>query len=69
MVRGSLMQRTANVGSPLATIVVTGAGAFDITQSAGSFAATPSNHNLAIELLGNGQAIATIWGLFVELQY
>lgn len=69
MVRGSLFQRTGNVSAPIATVIVTGSGYFDITQSAGNFAATPSVHSLAIELLGNGQAIATITGLFVELQY
>lgn len=69
MVRGSLFQRTANFSAPIATVLVTGTGYFDITQSAGNFAATPSVHSLAIELLGNGQGIATIHGLFVELQY
>jgi hypothetical protein len=69
MVRGSLFQRTGNLSAPIATIVVTGSGYFDITQSAGNFAATPSVHSLAIELLGNGQGIATITGLFIELQY
>lgn len=69
MVRGSLVQRTNNVSGSIATVQVTSAGYFDITQSAGNFAATPSVHSLAIELLGNGQAIATIHGLYVELQY
>jgi len=69
MVRGSLFQRTGNGSASIATVIVTGSGYFDITQSAGNFAATPSVHSLAIELLGNGQAIATITGLFVELQY
>jgi len=69
MVRGSLFQRTSSVSAPIATIVVTGSGYFDITQSAGNFAATPSVHSLAIELLGNGQGVATITGLFIELQY
>jgi len=69
MVRGSLFQRTGNFSAPIATIVVTGSGYFDITQSAGNFAATPSVHSLAIELFGDGQGIATITGLFIELQY
>ena len=69
MVRGSLLQRTNNVSGSIATVQVTSTGYFDITQSAGNFAATPSVHSLAIELLGNGQAIATIHGLYVELQH
>ena len=69
LVRGSLFQRTGNVSAPIATVLVTGPGYFDITQSAGNFAATPSVHSLAIELLGDGQGSATITALFVELQY
>jgi hypothetical protein len=41
----------------------------DITQSAGGFVASPSVNNLAIEILGEGQGIATIEGLFVDLSY
>jgi hypothetical protein len=69
MVRGSLFQRTGTLSASTATVLVTSPGYFDITQSAGNFAATPSVHSLAIELLGNGQGIATITALFVELQY
>lgn len=69
MVRGSLFQRTGNFSAPIATVLVTSSGYFDITQSAGNFAATPSVHSLAIELFGDGQGIATITALFVELQY
>jgi hypothetical protein len=69
MVRGALFQRTGNLSAPIATVLVTSPGYFDITQSAGNFAATPSVHSLAIELFGDGQGIATITALFVELQY
>jgi hypothetical protein len=67
----NLMQRTGNLASSLASIAVSGSGAFNITQLvAGSgFAATPSVHSLAIEIIGVGQGVATITGLFVELQY
>ena len=75
MVMARLYQRTGNLSSPIATILVdrrtvTVSNVFvDITQSAGAFAASPSVHSLAIELIGEGQGIATIHGLFVELQY
>jgi len=69
MVRGALIQRTGTLSGPIATVLVTTPGYFDITQSAGNFAATPSVHSLAIELFGDGQGIATITALFVELQY
>jgi hypothetical protein len=67
----NLIQRTGNVSGPVASVAVPGSGPFNITQLvAGSgFAATPSVHSLAIEILGVGQGIATITGLFVELQY
>jgi hypothetical protein len=69
VVRGTLFQRTGNVSGPIATVLVTGTGYFDITQAAGNFAATPAVHSLAIELFGDGQGIGTIHGLYVELQY
>jgi hypothetical protein len=69
LLRGALFQRTGNLSASIATVLVTSPGYFDITQSAGNFAATPSIHSLAIELLGNGQGVSTITGLFVELQY
>jgi hypothetical protein len=75
MVLVNLYQRTGNLSSPIATILVdwrtvtVGNVYVDITQSAGGFAATPSVHSLAIEIVGEGQGIATITGLFVELQY
>jgi hypothetical protein len=70
-----LWQRTANFATPLATIfmdrrnVTVSNCFFDVTQSAGAFAATPSIHSLAIELIGEGQGLATVHGLFVDLQY
>jgi hypothetical protein len=75
MVMARLYQRTGNLSSPIATIMVDRRAVVvsnvyvDITQSAGGFAASPSVNSLAIELIGEGQAIATIHGLFVELQY
>jgi hypothetical protein len=75
LVIASLYQRTGNVSSSIATIMVDRRTVsvsnvyVDITQSAGSFAATPLVHSLAIELVGEGQAIATITGLFLDLQY
>ena len=75
LVIARLSQRTGNVSSSIANIVVdrrtvTVSNVYvDITQSAGSFAATPSVHSLAIELIGEGQGIATIHGLFIDLQY
>ena len=75
MVIARLYQRTGNLSSPIATIfidrrTVTVSNVYvDVTQSAGSFAASPSVHSLAIELIGEGQGIATVSGLFVDLQY
>lgn len=75
LVIASLYQRTGNLSSSIATIMVDRRTVsvsnvyVDITQSAGSFAATPSIHSLAIELIGEGQGIATITGLFLDLQY
>jgi hypothetical protein len=74
MVMVRLYQRTANFSSSIATIfvdrrtVTVGNVYVDITQSAGNFAASASNNSLAIEIIGEGQGIATIHGLFVEFQ-
>jgi hypothetical protein len=74
MVLVNLYQRTNNISSPIATILVdrrtvaVGNVYVDITQSAGGFVANPSVNSLAIEIVGEGQGIATIHGLFVELQ-
>jgi hypothetical protein len=74
MVLVRLYQRTGHVSSPIATIsvdrrtVVVSNVYVDITVSAGGFAASPSVHSLAIEIVGEGQGLATIEGLFVEFQ-
>jgi hypothetical protein len=71
----NLYERTGNMAQFLATISVNNTNVvvsnpyIDITQSAGNFAATPSIHSLAIELIGLGQGIATVTGLFVDFQY
>jgi len=67
----NLRQRTGNVTGSVAIVAVSGSGPFDITQLAagGGFAATPSVHSLAIEMLGVNQGGATVTGFFVELQY
>lgn len=73
MVLGRLYQRTNNLSSPIASIMVdrrnvTGTnGYIDITVSAGNFAANSSVHSLAIELIGEGQGIATIYGFFIDM--
>lgn len=74
MVLVNLYQRTSNFSSPIATIFVDRRTVavsnvyVDITQSAAGFTATPSVNSLAIEIVGEGQGIATIHGLFVEFQ-
>lgn len=75
MVMVSLFQRTANIGSSIATILIDRRTVsvsnvyVDVTQSAGGFLASPSVNTLAIEILGEGQAIATIHGLFIDWSY
>jgi len=78
MVLAVLYQRTANFGSPIASIMVDrrtipnsslGSVYIDITQSAGGFAASAAANQLAIEILGEGQGIATIYGFVLNLQY
>jgi len=75
MVMVTLYQRTANVSAPIANILVdrrsVGVGNVfvDITQSAGGFVATPGAHSLAIQILGEGQGIATVHGLVINLSY
>jgi len=75
MVLANLYQRTANFSSPIATIMVdrravasSSSVYVDITQSAGGFVASPSANSLAIEIVGEGQGIATIHGLVVDLK-
>lgn len=73
MVLARLYQRTNNVSSSIAQILidrrnVTGTnGYFDITVSAGNFAASSVNQSLAVELIGEGQGIATIYGVFIDM--
>jgi hypothetical protein len=75
MVMANLYQRTSNISSPIATILVDRRTIsvsnvyVDITQSAGGYIASPSANSLAIEILGEGQGIATIHGLYVNLSY
>jgi len=63
MVMARLYQRTGNVSSPIATIIVDrravpnnslGSVYVDITQSAGGFAASALANSLAIEIVGEG---------------
>jgi len=78
MVIATLWQRTGNLSSPLAQIMVDrravpsaslGSIYVDITQSAGGFVASASAQSLAIELIGEGQGVATVTSLVVDLQY
>jgi hypothetical protein len=75
MVMVSLYQRTTNIANSIATILIdrraitVGNVYVDVTQSAGGFVASPSVNNLAIEILGEGQGIATIDGLFIDWSY
>jgi len=72
LVIANLIQRTNNVASSIATIYldrrnVTGTnGYFDLTVPA-NFTASSVNNHLAIELIGEGQGIATIYGAFVDM--
>jgi hypothetical protein len=70
-----LTQRTNNFSSSIAQVfvdrrnVVVANGFIDITVSAGLFPLSPANNqSLAIDLIGEGQGIATVHGLIVELQ-
>lgn len=75
MVLVRLYQRTGNLSSPIATIMVDRRTVsvsnvyVDVTQSAGGFVASPQVNSLALELIGEGQGIATITGLFVDWSY
>jgi hypothetical protein len=75
LVIARLTQRTGNVSAALANIVIDRRTVsvsnvyVDVTQSAGAFVASPSANSLGIELIGEGQGIATITGLFVNLSY
>jgi len=75
LIMANLYERTGVLSSPIATILVDRRTIsvsnvyVDITQSAGGFVASPSANNLAIEILGEGQGIATITGLFVNWSY
>lgn len=71
----NLYQRTNHVSSPIATIFVDRRNVsvtnvyIDITQSAGNFVATPSMQSLAIEMVGEGQGLATVEGFVLDLTY
>ncbi|HEV3076774.1 MAG TPA: hypothetical protein VHB47_20300 [Thermoanaerobaculia bacterium] len=75
LVIASLYQRTANISSPIATILVDRRNVsvtnpfvnITATVSGGGFTASASANSLAIEILGEGQGIATIHGLVVDL--
>lgn len=75
MVIARLYERTGNISSSIANIVVNRTNVvvsnpyIDVTQSAGGFTASPSANSLAIEIIGLGQGIATIHGLHVNLSY
>jgi hypothetical protein len=75
MVMVSLYQRTGNLSSPIATILIDRRAIslsnvyVDVTQSAGGFVASPSSNSLAIQILGEGQGIATLSGLFIDWSY
>jgi hypothetical protein len=69
-----LYENTGNLSSPLATVFVDyrtipetslGSVYVDITQSI-SFVASASSNELAIDLIGEGQGIATITGLAID---
>jgi len=71
-----LMQRTGNFASPIATVYVNQLSStsvsnpyIDITQFvAGSgFLASAGNQSLAIEIIGEGQGLATVTALVVDL--
>lgn len=72
LVIANLTQRTNNGASTIASIYldrrnVTGTnGYFDITVPC-NFAASSVNNSLAIELIGEGQGIATLYGAFVDM--
>lgn len=77
MLLASLYENTGNLSSPLATIFVDrrnvpnssiGSVYVDMTQSV-AFVASASQHELAIELIGEGQGIATITGLVIDFGY
>ena len=75
MVLVSLYENTGNLSSPLAQVFVDrrtvptsslGSVYIDITQSTGGFVASASQNELAIEIVGEGQGIATISGLVLD---
>ena len=76
MVMATLWKLDGNLSSSIATIMVDrrsvpnsslGSIYIDITQSAGNFVASASDHHLAIEILGEGQGIATIKGFVIDM--
>jgi|GEM_PF-2779519 len=76
MVGARLYVREGNLSWSLASILIDrrtvptsslGSIYVDVTQSAGGFAADANTHQLAIELFGEGQGIATVTGFVVNL--
>jgi hypothetical protein len=75
MLMASLYQRTGNLSSSIATVMVDRRTVsvsnvyIDITQSAGGFVATPGVNSLGIQLVGEGQGLATVTGLVINWSY
>jgi hypothetical protein len=71
-----LFQRTGNLSSPIATVLVNNLNIpsvtnpyIDITSfvTGGGFLASAPNNSLAIEVIGEGQGLATVTALIVDL--
>jgi len=71
-----LFQRTGNVSSPIATVLVNNLSVSSVTNpyiditsfvAGGGFLASASNNSLAIEVIGEGQGLATVTALIVDL--
>jgi len=72
----SLYENTANLSTPLASIFVdrrtvptTSLGSLyiDITQSVTGYVASAAKNELAIQIVGEGQGVATVSGLVLDL--
>lgn len=70
-----LFQRTGNLSAPIATVLVNNINVtvtnpyIDITSvvAGGGFLASAPNNSLAIEMIGEGQGLATVTALIVDL--
>ena len=71
-----LYQRTGNLSSPIATVVVNNLNVSSVTNpyiditsfvAGGGFLASAGNNSLAIEIIGEGQGLATVTALVVDL--